>query len=465
MRAVAVLAGVVAAIGACAPETASTRAAQILLYVDTDAPLPGAGPGAPLALFDRVRIDLLPPGEDTPCTGCTNEFALTTNDLSSLDASVGLAPALGVSGYRARVRLFLNAFASIAGEPDADNTIDTTVALPATLPQTATEITVMLATDDVGTVVGTPDAPVAATPGAPSSSAVGLWPGAAVVPCAGAARPGEVCIPGGAFWLGTTVAELPHSLTAAALLPRLVTLSPYWLDEREVTVAAYRTFSTTRPDPWSGSISGQSWNDWCTFTVAQGKMDGSPLNCIRWTDARAYCTSTGADLPTEAQLEYAAGGLQDQRFVWGEEDPACRDAVYGEGGYAYWSFEAPICLSAYPTQVPVAVGAGGHGRDVLALAGGGFVYDLAGNLQEWALDLWNAPGEPCWSSPGVYTDPVCQTVSPSEGNLHSVRGGGWLDSGDLLLATARAGEGPLDSAAGDAEEPNLGFRCARADSP
>ena len=168
MRAVAVLAWVVAAVGACAPRTAATQVTQILLFVDTDAPLPGAPAGAPLALFDRVRIDLLPPGEDTPtCSGCSNEFALTTDELSSLDASVGLAPPAGVSGYRARVRLFVTAFASVSGEPDPDSTIDTTVSLPATLPQTATAITVMLATSDVGTVVGTPEAPVAPTPGAP----------------------------------------------------------------------------------------------------------------------------------------------------------------------------------------------------------------------------------------------------------------------------------------------------------
>ena len=461
------LAGVVAAFGACAGETAATSAAQILLFVDTDAPMPGGAAGAPFALFDRVRIDLLPPGDATPtCAGCTNEFALTTDELTSVHASVGLAPATGVSGYRARVRLFVTAFASVSGEPDADSTIDTTVALPATLEGTITEITVTLAIADVGTLVGTPDAPVAPTPGAPSSSAVGTWSGAAIVACVSASRAGEVCIPGGAFWLGTTVPELPHVVTALSFRPRLVTLSPYWLGDREVTVAAYRRFSTSGPDVWSGSTSGNSWNDWCTFTATPGIMEDSPLNCIRWADARAYCTSIGADLPTEAELEHASGGLQDHRFVWGEEDPMCGDAVYGDGsGKGYWSFVPTLCTAATATKVPVPVATSGHGRDVLALADGSLVYDLAGNLEEWARDLWNAPDEPCWASPGVYTDPWCQTLSPSEGGLSSVRGAGWLDTGDLLLSTSRYGEGPLDGVVGNTVEPGLGFRCARADAP
>jgi sulfatase modifying factor 1 len=467
VRAVALLAGVALAGGACAQGPAAVHAPQVLLYVDTDAPLPGGPAGSPPALFDRVRIDLLPPGQDTPsCSGCTNEFELTTDDLSSLDASVGLAPAVGVSGYRARVRLFVTAFASVAGEPDPDSTIDTTVALPPTAEDDVTSVTVMLATDAVGSPVGTPDTPVAATAGAPTSSAVGTWAGAAAVPCANQGIPGEVCIPGGAFWLGTTVAELPHSVTAQALHPRLVTLSPFWLDDREVTVAAYRKFSTGRPDPWTGSKAGASWQDWCTFTVAPGPMEDHPLNCIRWTDARAYCSSIGADLPTEAQLEYVSGALQDQRFVWGEEDPACGDAVYGGGGGTmYWSFYATVCSPAAPTQAPLPVGASGHGRDRLALSDGSVVYDLAGNVAEWSRDWWNAPDETCWATPGVYTDPWCHTDSPSQGTLRTVRGGGWLDSGDLLLATSRYGEGglALGSAVAEGEEPALGFRCARAD--
>ena len=469
MRAVAMLAVVVVvASGACAPESVPVHAAEVVLFLDTDAPLPGARPGAPMALFDLVRIDLLPPGEVTPtCAGCTNEFDLTTDELTSLGASVGLAPAPGVPGYRARVRLFLKAFTSVSGEPDPDSTIDTTVGLPATLAETVTNITVTLPTDDVGAVLGTPDAPATPTPGAPSSTAVGTWPGAAVIACAGKGRPGQVCIPGGAFWLGTTVAELPHTATAVALRPRLARLSPFWLDDREVTVGVYRSFSTTRPDPWSGSTTGTSWDDWCTFTPSPGAHEDYPVNCIRGGDARAYCRALGADLPTEAQLEYASGGLRDQRFVWGEEDPACGDAIYGGGGGAgYFSFYQALCAPpAAPTQAPLPLAARVRVRDELSMPDGSVIHDLAGNLAEWARDAWNAPDEPCWAKPGVYADPWCETVSPSFGTLQSVRGGGWLDSGDLLLATTRYGQGPLNSVQGHAVEPDLGFRCATAGAP
>jgi sulfatase modifying factor 1 len=461
MRRRVVLAVAVASLSACG-QAATPPAGQILLYVDTDAVLPGGSDAAtPEPLFDRLRVDVVPPGAGAAAIQ-TNEFELTTDRVAARDASVGIRAPVGASGFTARLRLFRSAFASASGEPDGDSAIDVTVALPVVAAEGVIEVTATLHTDDVGTQLGQ-DTPVAPAAGRPSTSMVGTWPGAARVTCSGTARPGEACIPGGAFWLGTTSVEIPHDGGAYALRPRLVTLSPFWLADREVRVDALRA-SGGSPHPWTGSTTGAAWDDWCTFTPSPGPNDARPANCVAWSDARAHCRSIGADLPSEAQLEYVAGGLANHRFVWGEENPGCGDAVWGGGGQGFYGYFSTICGPASPTQAPLSVEAGKRGRDALALPGGAVVYDLAANLIEWALDSWNAPDEPCWSQPGVYRDPMCNRNSPSLGPSHVVRGGSWIDSGDYLLATNRDSadsSSPTDPSVG----PALGFRCARADAP
>src|SRR5262249_59625054 len=78
-RAATVLLALVLAV-ACGPRERVETTAQVILYVDTDAPVPtlaGAASdaqGARAPLFDRVRIEFLPPGNAAPCDGCSNTF-------------------------------------------------------------------------------------------------------------------------------------------------------------------------------------------------------------------------------------------------------------------------------------------------------------------------------------------------------------------------------------------------------
>lgn len=54
---------------------------QIVFYVDTDAIVPLAAnelpeETLPSPIFDRLRIEMFPPGSDAPCDDCTREFAV-----------------------------------------------------------------------------------------------------------------------------------------------------------------------------------------------------------------------------------------------------------------------------------------------------------------------------------------------------------------------------------------------------
>jgi sulfatase modifying factor 1 len=427
---------------------------QIILYVDTDAPLPIAAdsPGAadaPPPLFDRLRIEILAPGQSAPCAGCENAFAVDTDLFRAANVSVGVYPPPGVSGFRARVRLYAAAYASPSGEPDPAATIERVVVLPVVEEEGRTDITVMLETDTTG-VPASLDAPSDPIAGAPTSSLVGTWPGAQRVSCADAQHNGEVCVPGGAFWIGAEHRVFTAIPGHDGLAPRLVVMSPFWIDATEITVAQYRK-SKLSAFPWSGQSTGGNVTDFCNLTSAPGAFESRPVNCVTWSQADAYCRSKGKRLPTEAQFEYVVGALVSHTYPWGEDSPACEDAVFGRTGWGIFANDSAPCRSATPPGGTLEVGTGKRDRLVLPT---GTIFDLAGNVAEFARDTWNYHDEPCWSPTTIYRDPICSKQG-TEGEARAVRGGDWVIAGGELARQGRVVSPPRLAT------PEIGFRCVR----
>jgi hypothetical protein len=175
-----------------------------LLFVTTDAPLP-PGPGElasttrPPPLFDRLRIDVYRPGATEPCSDCSRDHELDRVQVQQDEGSIGIVPAPFATGYVARARLFR--FVTLEeGEPPPLSTIDTYAALPTVGEDGIVNATITLRVDDLGKTRGSLADPVRATLGKPER--VGEWPRAQRSACVGEAMPGEVCVPGGAFWMG-----------------------------------------------------------------------------------------------------------------------------------------------------------------------------------------------------------------------------------------------------------------------
>jgi formylglycine-generating enzyme required for sulfatase activity len=436
-------------------------AGQVVLWVDTDAPLAAAGSppslDEPLPLFDHIRVDVAPPGASTPCDGCNNDFALDADAFDAGKVSFGIAPPAGAPGWTARVRLYLGRF-SIAGEPDPETSLDTTVALPVIAADGVVEAGILLLTDDVGRRLGA-TAPIDPTPGPRGPSLVGTWAGASRTTCAGAPPSGMACVPGGAFWMGGPGDHVVPG--APTTWHRLVVLSPFFLDDSELSVAAARALGL---DPsyvfdWSGSSGGSSSLDWCTYTTAPGPRDALPVTCVTQVGAASLCQARGLVLPSEAQLEYAMGGARMQPYVWGRDTPACDDAVWGRNGAGITStFTPQTCFSftahaLHPLDGTEAPGRGARDRLVLAT---GTLLDLNGNVAEWALDAYQDRTEPCWAKAGVLRDPVCRDPSPSQGLQAVTRGGNWLQGGVYLEADERSELKTDETGIG------TGLRCAKA---
>ncbi len=397
---------------------------QLVLHIDTDAPLP-PGPGEPLlhaALFDTMRIEILADGRPIP--GLSREFTVDEAMLRAQRASIGVLAEPGRRDLAARVRLFRYA-RQLDGQPEPRTSLDTTVLLPVVVADVVRHVAASLRTVDIGRAVGYPE-PLETVAYANAPSAVGTWPLALRTPCAGTAREGEVCVPGGAYWFGGT-----HALASDDVLTlraeRLTVVTPFFIDATETIHGAFDALRAKDPTipPSGGSEECQ--------TAAE-----LPVDCVPWEAARAACAARGMTLPTEAQWEWVASGLgAESEWPWGDEIPTCGDACFGG------SAECSRRTFGRPALFP---------RDrVTPIAGGPSVYDLAGNVSEWMLDLAVPANLPPWSTLGVLRDPV--GVGPAES--HSERGARPL----LHLVETRIS---IRRTNNDAGAVGVGFRCVRS---
>jgi formylglycine-generating enzyme required for sulfatase activity len=446
-RALVVAIGAASAVSGCGNAIVAPPApGQLLVYFDTDAIVPRGTAGKygalePYPLFDHVRFDVDVPG--VTCD-CTRDFDIDEAKINAGEVSFGVvaSPGRSAGGGTLRVRLFRYGDTE-GGEPREESTVDVTFAIGAIPGEGPLAKTAFLATEDVGKRLGG-DEPVPLADGRPERFHAGTWAGGARIDCADTPREGEVCVPGGAFWMGSALEARRSDRSGAQ---RLAVVSPFFLSATEVTVAAFRR-SGLDATPWSRGKFGNRPEDHCTFTETPGPFEEYPINCLHPLVARSYCRRDGADLPSEAQLEYVAGALRSAAFVWGTDPPTCEGVTMcRQGGTAIAGDSS--CRELGTIGGAAKVGSGLLDRLVLPT---GTIVDLIGNVSEMARDEWSRLVEPCWSRSGLYVDPVCTTRGRLDpGPLYPLRGGTWV-------ATPNRASGRFYT---DRGSPLHGFRCAR----
>ena len=95
------------AVGCGQPDPLPPRG-QIVFGVTTDAPVVGDAT-APPALFDRLRIEVIPVDETEPCVGCAREFEADATTLDTGEATIGISADAGSSDIRVRAQLYRSA--------------------------------------------------------------------------------------------------------------------------------------------------------------------------------------------------------------------------------------------------------------------------------------------------------------------------------------------------------------------
>lgn len=238
-------------------------------------------------------------------------------------------------------------------------------------------------------------------------------------------------IPSGKFLMGNEKGEKDEKPLHS------VYLDGYWIDKFLVTNRLYARFlndmgnfnlhmSGLFGDKWvSGyfanktdarlvEVSGQ----WC---IKKGYED-HPVTQVSWYGAKAYCEWAGGRLPTEAEWEKAARGMDARIYPWGNANPNFDLANY-EG-----CVKDTNKVGSYPR------GASYYG-----------LLDMAGNVWEMIND---------WYLEDYYIrSPKLNPQGPEKGTDKVIRGGSWGNTERYLRCTYRSRINPADASS------NLGFRC------
>ena len=223
--------------------------------------------------------------------------------------------------------------------------------------------------------------------------------------------PEMVRVSRGTFSMGSPV--FPDSLPI-----RNVTLNDYAIGKYPITNLEYNCFLQImeRKIPFDPE------------NLSDPEFAFHPAVTLSWNDATEYCsflsriTSRSFRLPTEAEWEFAARGIEGREFPWGNESPD-----YGQIHLRAEMFDAV-------TQHPLGATPSG-------------IFDMVGNIRQWVED-WYANEY----DPKNLIDPK----GPEKGDRKVLRGASFYDpsyaSYDYLRAAIRNSYDP------NHQSESIGFR-------
>jgi formylglycine-generating enzyme len=203
-----------------------------------------------------------------------------------------------------------------------------------------------------------------------------------------------------------------------------VTLSAYYIDRTEVSVADYRRCVQT------GACAA------APFATGGERLDRPdlPVTMVAFSDAESYCRFAGGRVPTEAEWERAARGASGRRFPWGD--------IYNPrlANHGILGIDSTDDGDGFAELAPVGSFPGGRTPDGID--------DLAGNAAEWISDTVEDVSSARYA-PASELNPK----GSATGALHVVRGGGYDTAAPWLRSAARTFR------LASTRRPFIGFRC------
>ena len=245
------------------------------------------------------------------------------------------------------------------------------------------------------------------------------------------------CVAGGEFLRGVDKRDAPRGDIAATPQSR-VFVSTFLIDKYEVTVEQYRACVAAS----NCKKAGPNYQD---FDAPK-----QPITGVSWYHAKQYCEAHGKRLPTEAEWEKAARGVDGRIYPWGNDPPDCSRACYkNEAGRSCGIKQKSIAHA--DTGRPDTVGSRPPTQYGL--------YDMAGNSWEWVADWfspsWDACGKDC---AGPDPKGPCGGRAPCPGHEERVvRGGSWYWPAQQMSTFHRRPHTPANAPIFH----HFGFRCAK----
>ncbi|MFQ5483214.1 MAG: SUMF1/EgtB/PvdO family nonheme iron enzyme, partial [Nitrospinaceae bacterium] len=217
-----------------------------------------------------------------------------------------------------------------------------------------------------------------------------------------------------------------------------VFLEAYYIDLTEVTAAEFAGFLNTLPGP---AMSARYFNRGKRATVgfdekrffARPGLEDLPANKVTWYGADAYCRWRDKRLPTEAEWEKAARGIDGRIYPWGDEPPTPERARFLQK----WTDETEHRVMLPVRTLP-------QSRSPFGL------FHMAGNLKEWVDD---------WYDREYYKEEQ-HKVNPKGqvgGEYKVLKGGSWRDLKSFLYSSFRNNSYPRSGL------DDYGFRCAKSE--
>jgi len=224
-----------------------------------------------------------------------------------------------------------------------------------------------------------------------------------------------VYVPEGKFLMGSSdgageINEQPQ---------HTVNLRAFWIDQTEITNIMYRKCVD------EGSCTEPSED----YYYSNEDFESYPVTSIDWNQASDYCKWAGRILPTEAQWEKAARGINGKTYPWGEEIP---DSNFANFGYKGSTENTGVIGSLSPVySFP-------KGQSPFN------VYNMAGNASEWVADWY-----------GDYQgNSQIDPIGPELGDYRVVRGGSTINNENYIRSAFRNKAKPTT------QNSTIGFRCA-----
>jgi formylglycine-generating enzyme required for sulfatase activity len=250
-----------------------------------------------------------------------------------------------------------------------------------------------------------------------------------------------VNVAGGPFWMGCNAAvddECNSGLNLDEVPYHEATLSAFEIARFPVTMGEFAecvdaAFCTHHMDDGECEIWKGTALAWVPGVLPEPfRGETKPMVCVDWGQAAAYCGWAGGRLPTEAEWEKAARGVDGRKYPWGNTPRvSCDYAVMrdlnagGDGcgtGATMDVGSRPIATSPFCAE------------------------DMIGNVWQWVAD-W-------YSSEYFEVSPTADPKGPETGTWRVIRGSSWDDIEEDLRASNRFGLSP------DRAKNDVGFRCA-----